>query len=137
MAAPQTTNTKTNRINWLAVISGFLLDLLISTLVAGIAAQFDPELSNQISLSTTVGIVTFCLLVLSTGVGGWVAGRMARTEFVLHGVLVGGMGIFTLLIQSLYRGQAQPLSGILLQCMCVAAGGIGGWLSGRKLASRQ
>jgi putative membrane protein (TIGR04086 family) len=136
MATPQT-DTRPNRINWLAVITGFLLDLLISTLVFGLASQLDPDLNNQITFASTVGIVTSCLLVLSTCVGGWVAGRMARTEFVLHGVLVGGLGIFALLIQTLIAGEAEPLSGILLQCVCVAAGGLGGWLSGRRLLARR
>ena len=136
MAAPPT-NARPERINWLAVITGFLVDLLISSLVFGIAAQYDPELSSEITLVTTTGLITACLLVLSTGIGGWVAARLARTEFVLHGVLVGGLGIFALLLQSLIGGQAEPLNGILLQCVAVVVGGIGGWLSGRRQAQQQ
>jgi putative membrane protein (TIGR04086 family) len=135
METPQTTTTP-GRIKWIAVVVGFLLDTLISTLIFGIAAQIEPDLSTTITLTTTVGLITACLLVLSTGIGGWLAARLARTEFVLHGVLVGGLGIFSMLLEALIGGQAQPLNAILLQCVACGVGGIGGWLSGRMLASR-
>ena len=135
MEAPQS-KTAPERINWLAVISGFLVDMLMSTIIFGIAAQLDPELSQELTLATTTGLVTACLLVLSTGVGGWLAGRLARAEMVLHGALVGGLGIFVMLVESIVGGGAEPLTAILLQCVAVVAGGMGGWLSGRMAPAR-
>lgn len=135
METPQTTPAP-ERIKWIAIVAGFLLDTFISTLIFGLAARVEPALSTTITLTTTAGRITACLLVLSTGIGGWLAARLARTEYVLHGVLVGGMGIFAMLLQGLLGGQAQPLNAILLQCVAVGVGGIGGWLSGRMLAAQ-
>jgi len=135
MEAPQS-KAAPERIKWIAVVAGFLLDMLLSTLIFGIAAQIDPELSSQLTLATTAGVITACLLVLSTGAGGWLAGRLARTEFVLHGALVGGLGIFVMLIESLIGSGAEPLNAILLQCVAVVVGGLGGWLSGRMPTAR-
>ena len=136
MEAPQAEKATPERIKWLAVVGGFLLDTLLTIFIFGIAVQFDPELSEGITLATGTEVVTACLLVLSTGAGGWLAARLARTEFVLHGALVGGMGIFIMLIESLIGARTETLDAILLQCVAVVAGGVGGWLSGRMLAQR-
>ena len=134
MEAPQS-KAAPERIKWIAVVAGYLLDYVISLIVHAIGAQFDPGLATQISLATAAGVVTACMLVLSTGIGGYLAGRLAPAERVLHGALVGGLGIFLMLIFSLF-GQSQPLTAILLQCVAVVVGGLGGWLSGRVPAAR-
>ena len=134
MEAPQS-KAAPERIKWIAIVAGYLLDYVISLIVLAIGAQFDSGLATQISLATTAGVVTACMLVLSTGIGGYLAGRLARAERVLHGALVGGLGIFLMLIFSLF-GQSQPLTAILLQCVAVVVGCLGGWLSGRVPAAR-
>jgi hypothetical protein len=136
MESPHTNSTP-NRINWIAVIGGFLLDTLLSTLVFGVAARFDPALSTDIVLTTGLGVFTAGLLMLCTGIGGWLAARLARMEYVLHGVLVGGLGILVMLLESLLTGQARTLNQIVLQSLAVVVGGIGGWLSGRTQEPRQ
>ena len=116
------------RIRWLAVAAGYFVDALISLAILGIAQQFDPELVRGVSFRTSAGTIAAILLVLSTGIGGWLAGRLAKHEYVLHGALVGSIGIIDMLISSLFGEQA-PLTNILLQCVAVAVGAIGGWLS--------
>ena len=124
------------RIRWSAIAIGFLVDNLISILVGSTGARFDPELAQGVSFATTAGTITSILLVLSTGFGGWLAGRLAKHEHVLHGTLVGGLGIIVMLVSSLF-GQQTPLLNILLQCLAVGAGALGGWLSRRTPAQQQ
>ena len=124
------------RIRWLAVAGGYFVDVLISLAIVGIAQRFDPELGRGISFETSASTITAILLVLSTGVGGWLAGRLARQEHVLHGTLVGGIGIIDMLVSSLFGARA-PLASIVLQCVAVVAGAIGGWVSRRVPAPQQ
>ncbi len=116
------------RIRWLAVAAGYFADYFISLVIAGIGVQFDPNLARGISFGSIAGAVTAVLLVLSTGVGGWIAGRLAKQEYVLHGVLIGGIGIIDMLISSFF-GEQIALTNILLQFAAVAVGALGGWLS--------
>jgi len=102
--------------------------MLVSQLVGAVGQHFDPQLAQGLNLATTAAIITAILLVVSTGFGGWVAGRMAKTEYVLHGALVGGLGIIFMLIQALFSTPS-PLIDILLQCVAVGVGALGGWLS--------
>src|SRR5689334_24580502 len=81
----------TMNIRWMAVLTGYLVDYLISSLLLTVLASttysFAPDISQPADLILT------CLLVLSTGVGGYVAGRMAQANRALHGLLVGVVGI--------------------------------------------
>src|SRR4051812_28193545 len=107
-------------IKWLAVAVGFFVDFLVSQLIGATGQYFDPQLAQGLNLATTAAIITAIMLVVSTGFGGWVAGRMAKTEYVLHGALVGGVGVIILLIQSLVSTPL-PLIDILLQCLMVGS----------------
>jgi len=127
--------SRPSRIVWLAAALGYFVDTFVSTLIGAVGSQFDPTLAQGISLRTTAAIITAILLVLSTGFGGWVAGRLARQEYLLHGVLVGGIGVVAMLIESMF-GQPYPLTNILLQFVAVLVGGVGGWLSQRIPAAR-
>ncbi len=113
---------------WLAVAAGYFADYFISVIISSIGVHFDPDLARGVSFGNVVGAITAVLLVLSTGVGGWIAGRIAKHEYVLHGILVGGIGIIDMLVSSLFGAQA-PLANILLQFIAVGVGGLGGWLS--------
>src|SRR5687767_11628913 len=101
------------RIRWLAILIGYLVDTVISTFITWVAALFDPRLMTEITFSSYAGAVTAVLLVVSTGVGGWLAGRLAKQEYVLHGALVGGLGIILMLILSVFDAPP-PLIGIVL-----------------------
>ena len=122
------TGARPGRIMWLAVAAGFFADTLISAIIRAIGAQFDPDLGREIVLASSAGKVTAALLVFSTGIGGWLAGRLARHENVLHGTLVGGIGIIYMLVIS-FLGAPIGLPEIVLQCVAVVTGAVGGWLS--------
>ncbi|HSH81526.1 MAG TPA: TIGR04086 family membrane protein [Herpetosiphonaceae bacterium] len=120
--------TRPGRIRWLAVMAGFFVDILLSEIIRGIGSQFDAAVLEGATFRSATTSIVAVLLVLSTGIGGWVAGRMARHEHVLHGVLVGGVGIFLILLAGL--GDApEPFTNVVLQCFAVLAGGLGGFLS--------
>jgi putative membrane protein (TIGR04086 family) len=116
------------RINWLAVVAGYFTDLTLSLIIAYIGSQLGANLERGITFNTSADTLTAILLVVSTGLGGWLAARLAKHEQVLHGVLVGGIGIMDMLIMSFF-GERSPLATILLQVVAVGVGGLGGWLS--------
>ena len=116
------------RIGWLAILAGFIVDNLISELVGAIGQSFDPMLAQGVTLASTAGIITSIFLVLSTGLGGWIAGRLAKREYVLHGTLVGGVEIILMLIMAVAGDAPSPLQ-IWLQFAAVLAGALGGYLS--------
>ena len=118
------------RIKWLSVVAGYLVDFMLSLLTVTIASWLNPALGAELSFNSPSATLIALTLVLATGVGGWVAGRLARGERVLHGALVGGIGIIMLLIQSL-TDATPSLIAITLQCVAVGVGALGGWLSGR------
>ncbi len=122
-------NVMPGRIMWFAIAVGLLADNVISLIITAISQQYDPELGQQITFATGAGALVAVLLVASTGFGGWLAGRLAKTEHVLHGALVGGMGIIILLFTSLFGAEPIPLINTLLQCVAVVVGAFGGWLS--------
>ncbi len=123
------------RIVWLAVAAGFVADQLLSQLIASVGSLFDPAVAVGITFNSAASIITAILLVVSTGIGGWIAGRLAKQEYVLHGVLVGGTGVLVMLLTAIF-GQQWPLANIVLQCVAIGLGGLGGWLS-RWLPTRQ
>lgn len=125
----------TRRIKWLAVLAGWMLDLFLSALIVGIALMIDPDLADQNFLAGTGSVVLGVLLVSATAVGGWLAARLAKQERVLHGVLVGGMGIFMLLFESIFD-TPPPLDSIVLQFVATVLAGVGGYIS-RWLPMRQ
>jgi putative membrane protein (TIGR04086 family) len=108
-------------VRWLAVITGFMVDTLITVLILSFAPE---SYFNGPDLSQPAHILIICLSALSTGVGGYVAGRMARTDRVMNGLLVA--------VVSILFGQLQgPLPRILVIASaftCVLAA-LGGYLS--------
>jgi putative membrane protein (TIGR04086 family) len=116
------------RIVWLAVLAGFFVDNLISLVITLIAQRLDPQLAQGLNFASTVGIVTTALLTLSTGFGGWLAGRLAKHEYVLHGALVGGISLLTLLIDALFV-MSPALFSIVHAIVLVGVGALGGLLS--------
>jgi putative membrane protein (TIGR04086 family) len=93
-----------------------------------IGLGIDPGIETQGLLASSVGIVISLLLVLSTIIGGWLAGRLAKEERFLHGFMVGGIGIVMLLIES-FSGEAMPLDTILLQFVATGLAGLAGYVS--------
>jgi putative membrane protein (TIGR04086 family) len=116
------------RIQWHAVLVGYAVDFLITLAVVNIGFALEPQIQSGSFFSTPTGTVVGILLTLSVAIGGWIAGRLARTERFLHGFLVGGIGIIMLLIQGFVDGPA-GLDAILLQFIATILAGFAGQLS--------
>jgi putative membrane protein (TIGR04086 family) len=116
------------RIAWLAVFAGFFADFFISMIVGLFGSFFDPRYMPGLVPTSATGVLVVVLQTLSTGFGGWLAGRLAKHERVLHGVLVGGVSLISLLLDSLFVTPASFFE-ISQAIVLVFIGGIGGWLS--------
>ncbi len=109
-------------VRWTGVMTGFIIDYLISTLlVAFTTVDFllEPDLTRPSHL------ILLSLLVLSTGVGGYVAGRMAQADRTINGLLVAIVGI--LLGQLL--GPPLPQVFIVASAISCLTAALGGFLS--------
>ncbi|MBA3945739.1 MAG: hypothetical protein H0X37_14370 [Herpetosiphonaceae bacterium] len=132
--------TATPKIAWLAVTVGFLVDTMLSEFIATICRAVDPTVVGQADNSTfasTTGIVLWVASIFATGLGGYVAARWAKRERVLHGVLVGGLGIGMMLLFAVLDSSV-TYNGLdlSLQFLATLMGGVGGLLSSR-LPTRQ
>jgi putative membrane protein (TIGR04086 family) len=117
-------------VRWTAVIFGwtvdFTLSLLLQLIIAwvGVAGFFDqPSLANPIHLALML------LFVAIVGVGGFVGGRMAGSDYMLHGFLV---GVTDILVSTLLNsGYSTPRPFVLVEILGCAAGALGGLLAMR------
>lgn len=110
----------------MAVITGFVVDLLVTTLLVSIAAP-DELFFVAPDLSRPEHLVLLILTILATGVGGYVAGRMARTDYALNGLLVGVVGILVGQLSTL--GGAQPRAFVISSAIACLVGALGGLVS--------
>ena len=117
-----------SRIHWVAVLAGSLLDNILSMLIAGIALAIAPEIANGAFFTSAPGAVAGVLLALATVIGGWLAGRIAKEERFLHGVMVGGFGIVLMLLQSVF-GVSVTLDQLVLQFVATGFAGLAGYSS--------
>lgn len=117
-----------SRIHWVAVLAGSLLDNILSMLIGGVALGFAPEIADGAYFTSASGTVTGILLALATVIGGWLAGRIAKTERFLHGVMVGGFGIVMLLLQSFFDIPL-TLDQLVLQFVATGFAGLAGYSS--------
>jgi putative membrane protein (TIGR04086 family) len=108
-------------VRWIAVLTGFLVDFAISALLSLFAT---PLFFTSPDPTRPGDLILICLLTLSTGIGGFVAGRMAGSSRVINGLLVAIVGI---LINQL----GPPLPSVLVISSAVACGmaALGGYLS--------
>jgi putative membrane protein (TIGR04086 family) len=113
-------------VRWMAVLTGYMVDILITYLLY---ALFSPQSLTVYDPTQSGGLFLISLGLLATGAGGYVAGRMAQMQRVLHGLLVGVVGILVLQLQFLVDS-GPGLSHT--QVLALAAGGVvgalGGWL---------
>jgi putative membrane protein (TIGR04086 family) len=114
-------------IRWMAVLTGFVVDTLISF---GLYAFAPAEMLTAPDITRPTDLILICLLVLSTGVGGYVAGRMAQTNRALHGLLVGIVGVLIEQLQ-LAAGAGPPMTRLAVIALATGclAGALGGLLS--------
>ncbi len=108
-------------VRWMAVFTGYLVDFFISLLIISFAGQ---SFATEPDLTQTSHIIIISLLTLSTGVGGYVAGRMARTDRILNGFLVAIVGI---LLNQL--GGSLPSVLVLASVVACGLAALGGYLS--------
>src|SRR5262245_16905156 len=113
-------------IRWMAVLTGFLADVLLTYLIVFLApttptAGLDPAQATS--------LVLIGLGILATGVGGYIAGRMAQVQRPLHGLLVGVVGILAIQLQLPFGGPSMTRVDVIALALGCLAGALGGWLS--------
>lgn len=116
-------------VHWSAVFVGWLVDfslsLIIELILVGIGANSyftDPRITDPLHLILLVVFLAF------TGVGGFVAARIARDNYLLNGFMVGITGI---LINTLLGGGVAPVPRVFVfgQAIGCGIGALGGWLA--------
>ncbi len=84
------------RVSWGSVFGGVVTVLAVSILLSVLGSSiglfmFDPFADNPVSgIGTTVGIGTALALIVSMVAGGFVAGKLAGVDGLIHGFLVWG-----------------------------------------------
>jgi putative membrane protein (TIGR04086 family) len=108
-------------VRWMAVLTGFVVDIAISALLSLLAT---PQFYTAPNLAEPGDLALIGLLALSTGVGGFVAGRVAGESRAINGLLVAIVGI---LINQL----GPPLPRVFVISSLIACGlaALGGYLS--------
>lgn len=134
-----------SRISWGSVFAGVVtvlaISLLFSVLVTSIGFfQFDPLSEKPTSgIGTTVGIISGLSLLISLAAGGFVAGKLAGADGMIHGFMVWGTTlIVTLMLLISLASGAVKLSANVLGSVSSAVGSVfsgvgsavGGGLSG-------
>ncbi len=82
------------RISWGSIIAGVITVIAISMLLSILGSSvglfmFDPTSSSPVSgIGTTMGIWTVVSLLLSLAAGGFVAGKLAGADGMIHGFVV-------------------------------------------------
>jgi putative membrane protein (TIGR04086 family) len=114
-------------VRWMAVLTGFLVDFAISALLSLLAA---PQFFSAPNPSQPGDLLLMGLLALSTGIGGFVAGRMAGESRAINGLLVAVVGI---LINQL--GPPLPRAFVISSLVACGLAALGGYLS--RFAAQQ
>ena len=86
-------NELKKRVSWGSVFGGVVTVLAVSILLSVLGSSiglfmFDPFADNPVSgIGTTVGIGTALALIVSMVAGGFVAGKLAGVDGLIHGFL--------------------------------------------------
>jgi putative membrane protein (TIGR04086 family) len=113
-------------IRWMAVLTGFLVDVLLTFVISLLAP---PTVSAGLDLTNRSDLILVGLGVVATGVGGYVAGRMAQALRPLHGLLVGIVTILSIQFQQLAGGPNLTRTDVIALALGCLAGALGGLLS--------
>ena len=134
-----------NQISWRSIFAGVIAVLAISMLLSllGVALGFallDPESATDISngSGTAVTIWTLLSLLVSLGIGGFIAGRLAGTDGYIHGFLVWALALLVgIWFGAMTINNAARLTGSALSSVTSAAGSVATGIgkSGVNLAS--
>ena len=113
-------------IRWMAVLTGFLVHVLLTFVISFFAP---PTVSAGLDSTGTAGLIVIALGILTTGIGGYVAGRMAQAQHPIHGLLVGAVSILAIQLQLLAGGPPLTRVDVLALALGCLAGALGGLLS--------
>ncbi len=127
-------NELKKRVSWGSVLGGVVTVLAVSILLSVLGSSiglfmFDPFADNPVSgIGTTVGIGTAVALIVSMVAGGFVAGKLAGMDGLIHGFLVWGttliVGVFFCVLLTV--GAAKFTMNALGAASSVAGGVISG-----------
>jgi hypothetical protein len=118
----------------MAVLTGLAVDLLITTVVYVAAGPTADALRDAPDPSRPEHLLLMTLGALATGVGGYLAGRIARTSYALNGLMVGVVGVLFTQLPNL-GGLAVPGMHVVASLVGCALGATGGLLA-RMLHSK-
>jgi putative membrane protein (TIGR04086 family) len=113
-------------IRWMAVLTGFLVDVLLTLFIFMFAP---PTVSASQNPTQTSDFILIVLGIVATGVGGYVAGRMAQTLRPLHGFLVGIVSILAIQFQLLFGAPTMSRTDVISLALGCLLGALGGLLS--------
>ena len=112
-------------VRWMAVLTGFLVDLMLSWLLALLMTPFvGSDFFTSPDLTRPGDLILIILLILATGVGGYVAGRMAQDDRAINGLLVAVVGILVGLLDP-----PPPRPFVIATAVSCLLAALGGYLS--------
>jgi putative membrane protein (TIGR04086 family) len=116
-------------IRWMAVVTGFVVDYMVTTIFL---LMFNPDQAffDAPDLHRLDHIALITLALLATGVGGFVAARMVRGRYWLHGLLVGVLGILVGQLEIMGGAAAPPRFFVIASAVGCAIGALGGLIGG-------
>ncbi len=122
----------TQRVSWGSIIAGVLTVISVSLVLSllGISLGFsmlDPTSTTDITngSGTAVTIWTLLSLLISLGAGGFVAGRLAATDGLIHGFLVWASSLIIGIILSVMTlSSALSLTGSAIGSVASATGSV-------------
>ena len=108
-------------VRWMAVLTGFVVDVFIGLLISPFVSA---DLYTSPDLTRPGDVILLALPVVLTIVSGYVAGRMAKTSRALNGFLVQVIGI-------LFAALTGPMSRIQVVVYLISSlfAALGGYLS--------
>jgi putative membrane protein (TIGR04086 family) len=113
-------------IRWTAVLTGFLVYILLTFTISLFTP---PTVSAGPDPTQTSDLILIVLGIIATGIGGYVAGRMAQAQRPLHGFLVGIVGILAIQLQLLAGGPTLSRTDVISLALGCLLGALGGLLS--------
>ncbi|HWQ13873.1 MAG TPA: DUF3792 family protein [Roseiflexaceae bacterium] len=115
-------------VRWMAVLTGFAVHALVTTLAGVIAGPSVDSLLAAPDPARPDHLLLLAASVLSTGLGGYVAARMAMLRPALHGLLVGVLNVLLAQLAAL-SGAGTPPALVLAGALSCLAGALGGLLA--------
>jgi putative membrane protein (TIGR04086 family) len=122
-------------VRWGAVFAGLMADYVISAIIQ-LLANVQEDFIATAELSRPEDVLYLGLFALSTGVGGYIAARIAGLRGPLHGLLVGVIGVLLGQVGLIASGMspARPIViGSVVGCLL---GALGGALAMRRVPKR-